>query len=108
MHYPVSGERIPMIRILGWNTECWVVEVTNLNKKKGRVIADCDFRSGDYGPYFTTTVDHFGHMALCRHLWSNGIGVRCSMGLRTRRFCWDMLVLRGNKEPVCLNERDWV
>jgi len=75
-HYPKSGVRIPMLRVLGWNNNCWVVEVTNLSKNEGKIIAKCDFRIGEYGPYFTTTTEHRGHLALCRFLWRMGIGGR--------------------------------
>jgi hypothetical protein len=75
-HYPKSRVRIPMLRVLGWNDDCRIVEVTNLSKNEGRIIAECDFNEGAYGPYFTTTTEHRGHLALCRFLLRMGIGGR--------------------------------
>ncbi|MGD8540394.1 MAG: hypothetical protein PVI66_16905 [Candidatus Aminicenantes bacterium] len=81
-HYGISGERIPMLRVLGWGTDCYVVEITSLSKNEGRIIAECDFNEGEYGPYFTTTAEQYGHLALCRFLWSLGVGGRYKKWLR--------------------------
>jgi len=45
-------------------------------------IAGCDFRRGEYGPYFTTTAKQYWHLALCRFLWSLGVGGRYKKWLR--------------------------
>jgi hypothetical protein len=81
-HYGISGERIPMLRVLGWGVDCYVIEVTNHSEKKGRIIAECKFNDGIYGPYFTTTAEQYGHLALCRFLWSLGVGGRYKKWLR--------------------------
>lgn len=81
-HYGISGETIPMLRVLSWGVDCYVVEVTNHSEKKGRIIAECNFNDGIYGPYFTTTAEHYGHLALCRFLWSLSVGGRYKKWLR--------------------------
>lgn len=73
-HYPKSLTKIPMLRLIICNGYGLIVAVTNAEEKKGRVIADCDPRKGDYGPYFSTYSYHRGHLELCRHLQSYGVG----------------------------------
>lgn len=72
-HYPKSLTRVPMLRMIIRNGVGWIVAVTDVEGKKGRVISDCDPRKGEHGPYFSTYSNHRGHQAFCRHLQANGI-----------------------------------
>lgn len=76
VHYPKSGVKIPMLRVLVLNDDCRVVEATNLSKNEGRIIAECEFNVRPYGSYFTANTWHQGHLVLCRFLWRIGIGGR--------------------------------
>lgn len=73
-HYPKSLTKIPMLRMIICNGYGWIVAITDAEEKKGKIIADCDPGNGDYGPYFSTYSGHRGHLELCRHLLSYGVG----------------------------------
>ena len=71
---PKSLTQVPLLRMISCNGEAWVVEVIDVAKKRGRIIAECDPDVGNFGPYFSCYSDHPGHVDLCRHLESCGIG----------------------------------
>ncbi len=74
VHYPKSLTKIPMLRMIIRGGDGWIVAITDAEEKKGKIIADCAPGLGDYGPYFSTYSDHRGHLELCRHLKSYGVG----------------------------------
>lgn len=76
-HFPnsVGGRVISFLRIAKSGDTSFVVRVTNQNKKYGEIIARCGMgRNLVDGSYvFITTIEHSGHMELCRLLRRNGI-----------------------------------
>lgn len=73
-HYPKSLTKVPLLRMIICDGYAWIVAVTDVEEKKGKIIADCDPGLGEYGPYFSTHSYHRGHSDLCRHLQSYGVG----------------------------------
>lgn len=67
-HFPKSETRIPMLRMIIRNGRGWIAAVSDAEEKKGKVIAACTARKGEYGTYFSTYSRHRGHLALCHHL----------------------------------------
>ena len=114
-HYPFSRERVPMLRILGWGDNCYVVQIINFSEKKGKVIAQCDYGDRSYGPYFTTTPDHWGQIDLCRFLLKNGVGGRFKKWLQAidsnntalAEEYRDMAYIRFSLELTDANEEEW-
>lgn len=53
-HFPKSETRIPMLRMIIRNGTGWIVAVSDAEEKKGKVIAACTARKGEYGTYFST------------------------------------------------------
>ena len=115
MHYGFSGERIPMLRVLGSRRGVCVVQITKFSAKEGKMIAECDFRDGAYGPFFTTTPEHFGHGDLCRLLLRNGVGGRYKKWLKAvdegnealAEEYRDMAYIRFSLELTAEKEEDW-
>ena len=117
MHYPFSGERIPMVRALNLSGNVYVTEVARLKSRKlGKVIAEGDLRNGPHGLYINTTPDHWGHLALCRFLLRAGIGGRYKMWLKAKdegneelaREYQDTAYIRFSLKLTDEKKEDWI
>jgi hypothetical protein len=91
LHYGSNEERVPMTRVLFRGNDGWVIKVTDLADKVGKVIAECMIYESNSGRYFTTHYYDFGHLALCRHLREVGVGGYYSKWLKA---------VEGNNEEV--------
>lgn len=97
VHFPRSGNRVPLLRVMELNpTTHYVVKVLDIKKKQGKVFADAEFGTGLWGAYFTTKPNDWGHMDLCHHLWKHGVSGRYKT--------WYNAVMEGNK--VLAEERE--
>lgn len=71
-HFP-RGKRVFRARVLSRSEDAWVVVVTDLPKRKGKIIAECELEYRRYGFVFVTRYDHYGHLDLCRWVRKQGI-----------------------------------
>ena len=73
IHFP-GGKRISKARVLRRAKDSYVIVVTDLHKKKGEAIAECELEDRSYGFVFVTRHDHYGHLDLCHWIRKRGIG----------------------------------
>lgn len=69
-----NGKQISKARVLRTREGKWVVAVTDLSKKEGLAIAECEFDYRKYGHVFITRHDNHGHVDLCLWMQNRGIG----------------------------------